>query len=116
MFVRVELRAGEPLVRLPMPREANVGCGDLLCLLSAAAAMAASTFSMFYMQSVLGMGPMAAGLGTLPVTVAILLARPAGGCRPRRVDRAAHRLNRRLPHPHARRSLPGPRRDAEQGS
>ncbi|MGJ6964214.1 MFS transporter [Streptosporangium sp. G11] len=73
LFVRVESRAAEPMIRLPLLRDPNVGYGNLLCVLNAAAAMVASMFSMLYMQGVLGMTPMAAGLGTMPVTVAILV-------------------------------------------
>ncbi|WP_066951595.1 MFS transporter [Microtetraspora fusca] len=73
VFVRVETRAAEPMVRLSLLRDPNVGYGNLLVVLNAGAAMVASMFSMQYMQGVLGMGPMAAGLGSLPVTVAILI-------------------------------------------
>jgi EmrB/QacA subfamily drug resistance transporter len=73
MFVRVESRTAEPMIRLPLLRDPNVGYGNLLCVLNAGAAMVASMFSMLYMQGVLGMGPMAAGLGSLPVTTAILV-------------------------------------------
>lgn len=84
LFVLVELRAPEPLLRLGLFREAGIGAGVLMGALVNVVAMATLVVGPFHLAHALGFAPAAVGLVmALGPAVAALAGVPAG----RAVDR-----------------------------
>ncbi|MEU9419254.1 MFS transporter [Streptomyces sp. NPDC048272] len=71
-FVVQEGRIDNPVVRLSMFRNPNVRYGNMICMLTAGGATVSVFLSTLYMQQVIGLSPMMAGIGFAPVTVLIL--------------------------------------------
>ncbi|ONH58038.1 MFS transporter [Frankia sp. CcI49] len=69
-FVAVEARVREPLFDLALLRDRRFVAVLLTGLLLTFAAFAAFTYSSIWLQSVLGMGPLGAGLTGIPLSVA----------------------------------------------
>lgn len=73
VFVAHEGRVAQPIVRLSMFRNPNVRYGNIISVLSAGGATVAVFLCTLYLQQVLGLSPMEAGLGFAPITALILL-------------------------------------------
>nr|ABI22121.1 transmembrane efflux protein [Streptomyces lavendulae] len=71
-FVVHEGRVQNPVLRLSMFRNPNVRYGNMICMLTAGGATVSVFLGTLYMQQVIGMSPMMAGLGFAPVTLLIL--------------------------------------------
>lgn len=79
-FLLIEARvAREPLVPLRLLRNRSLAAGNVIALVSGGAFVAVWYFVTLYEQEVLGMGPLAAGLGFLPHTLSILIAAQISG-------------------------------------
>jgi EmrB/QacA subfamily drug resistance transporter len=72
-FAIHELRAADPVVRLSMFRNRYVRYGNLVCMLASGGATVSVFLTTLYLQQVLGLSPMTAGLGFAPVTALILV-------------------------------------------
>lgn len=72
IFAAVESKAAEPLIRLGLFENPFVRCGNLVAIVSSAAALAATFFSTLYMQNVLGLSPLLTGVGFVPVMLVIV--------------------------------------------
>lgn len=72
-FALHESRAANPVVRLSMFRNRYVRYGNLVCMLASGGATVSVFVTTLYLQRVLGLSPMMAGLGFVPVTVLILV-------------------------------------------
>ncbi|WP_067455524.1 MFS transporter [Actinomadura macra] len=76
-FVLVEVRVRDPLVPLGIFRKRELRGGNLVAVLLTMAVFPMFFVLTLYLQQVLGYGPVKAGLGQLPVAVALALS--AGG-------------------------------------
>ncbi len=72
-FVLIERRSSAPLVRLDVLRIRSLATGNTVMLLVASGMFAMFFFSTLYVQQILGMSPLEAGLAFLPVTAAIMV-------------------------------------------
>jgi EmrB/QacA subfamily drug resistance transporter len=79
LWVRVERRAIEPMLPLDMFRNRTFSAANAMTLLVYAALGAVLFFLVLQLQTVLGYGPLAAGVATLPITVCMLLLASRGG-------------------------------------
>lgn len=79
VFFLVEQRVADPMVRLSLLRAPQIRYGNLLCLVGAGSGLAATWFGTLYMQNVLGMGPLATGLGFVPLAVVLVAASARSG-------------------------------------
>ena len=70
VFGVLERRALEPLLRVERLADRAVGGGFLLMLIASAVMFGTFLMTSLYLQSVLGTGPLATGLGFLPLAVA----------------------------------------------
>lgn len=73
VFVVHESRVAQPIVRLSMFRNPNVRYGNIISVLSAGGATVSVFLCTLYLQQVLGLSPMEAGLGFAPITALILV-------------------------------------------
>ena len=78
-FVTVEARSAAPMVPLGLFRSRTFSASNAMTLLVYAALGAITFFAMLELQTVSGYSPLAAGLATLPITIAILLLASRGG-------------------------------------
>jgi hypothetical protein len=67
----VERRTDQPLLRIQRLADGAVGGGFLLMLVASAVLFGMFLLSSLYLQNVLGTGPLATGLGFLPVALAV---------------------------------------------
>jgi EmrB/QacA subfamily drug resistance transporter len=74
IFVVVELRSPEPLVRLSILRVRSLTTANLVMFLVASGLFAMFFFNTLYIQRVLGYGPLKAGLAFLPFTAGIMVS------------------------------------------
>ncbi|WP_327726222.1 MFS transporter [Streptomyces sp. NBC_00487] len=72
-FTLHESRAAHPVVRLSMFRNRYVAYGNLVCMLTSGVGTVSVFLTTLYLQQVLGLSPMTAGLGFVPVTALILV-------------------------------------------
>ena len=70
LLVRLERRTAQPLFRIQRLADRAVGGGFLLMLIASAVLFGMFLLSSLYLQNVLGTGPLATGLGFLPVALA----------------------------------------------
>ncbi|WP_344967932.1 MFS transporter [Streptosporangium fragile] len=73
VFAVVERRVAEPVVKLSMLADPNVRYGNLICALSAAAALVTQYFTTLSLQNVAGLSPLQTGLAFAPVTAIIVV-------------------------------------------
>ncbi len=73
-FLVIELRSAEPLVRLSIFRVRSLLTANLVMFLVASGLFAMFFFNTLYIQTVLGYGPLEAGLAFLPFTGGIMLS------------------------------------------
>ncbi|MDG4861956.1 MFS transporter [Streptomyces sp. T-3] len=73
VFVVHEKRVANPVVRLSLFKNPHVRYGNIVCMVASGGATVSVFVCTLYMQQVLGMSPMMAGLGFIPVTVLILV-------------------------------------------
>lgn len=73
IFVVVESRVSEPIVKFRLFRNPNVRMGNVISVVSAAASAAPLFFSTLYLQEILGLSPQATGIGFVPVLVVIIV-------------------------------------------
>jgi hypothetical protein len=92
VFVAVELRARQPLVPLEVFREPMLRMANILAVTLTAAVFPFFFFVTLYLQRVLGFSPFEAGLGQLPVALAMAVA--AGALASRLVARYGVRATR----------------------
>jgi MFS family permease len=78
-FVTVEARSAAPMVPLGLFRSRTFSASNAMTLLVYAALGAITFFAVLQLQTVSGYSPLAAGLATLPITIAILLLASRGG-------------------------------------
>ncbi|WP_205696608.1 DHA2 family efflux MFS transporter permease subunit [Conexibacter sp. SYSU D00693] len=71
-FVQLQRITAEPLMPLPVLRLPGLAVANLVTLVSGAGLFAVWFFLTLYMQEVLGLGPLEAGVGFLPHTLAII--------------------------------------------
>lgn len=76
LFVLVESRSSHPLLPLRVVRHPARAAAFLLQGLSGAVMIAAMLYLTFYLQIVLGMSPLSAGLASLPITGGIMITVP----------------------------------------
>ncbi len=79
LFVVVETKVADPLLRLALVRDRTFGGVLLSALVANFAAFASLPYTSLWLQSVLGLGPVAAGLVGLPMPVATFLVSAFGG-------------------------------------
>lgn len=79
LFVWQELRAPEPLIRLPLFRNAVYARGVAVGGMMAFAMLGSTVFLPLYFQLVLGMSPAVAGMMLLPQVIGMLLSSIIGG-------------------------------------
>jgi EmrB/QacA subfamily drug resistance transporter len=72
-FVLIERRSSAPLVRLDVFKIRSLATANTVMLLVASGMFAMFFFSTLYVQQILGMSPLEAGLAFLPVTAAIMI-------------------------------------------
>ena len=72
-FVLIERRSSAPLVRLDVFKIRSLATANTVMLLVASGMFAMFFFSTLYVQGILGMSPLEAGLAFLPVTGAIMI-------------------------------------------
>jgi EmrB/QacA subfamily drug resistance transporter len=72
-FVAIERRSSAPLVRLSIFRVRSLTGANLVLLLVAGGLFSFFFFSQLYVQQILGLSPLEAGLAFLPVTVGIVI-------------------------------------------
>ncbi|MFD4181931.1 MFS transporter [Rhodococcus sp. NPDC058514] len=73
-FVLVEKRSKNPLLPLSVPWHRDRGAAFIGSLLVGAALLGGTLYLTFYLQIVLGFSPVAAGFGSLPMAIFIVLA------------------------------------------
>ncbi len=73
-FFAIELRSAEPLVRLSILRVRSLSTANLVMFLVASGLFAMFFFNTLYIQTVLGFGPLDAGLAFLPFTGGIMVS------------------------------------------
>jgi EmrB/QacA subfamily drug resistance transporter len=73
-FLVIEQRAKEPLVRLSIFRIRSLTAANVVMLLVASGMFAMFFFNSLYIQRVLGLGPLEAGLAFLPFTAGIMVS------------------------------------------
>ena len=73
-FVIVELRSSHPLLPLQVVLDRNRGGANLTTIALAAGMISTFLFLIYYMQGILGYGPVKTGLATLPITGVIVIA------------------------------------------
>ncbi len=76
-FVGIESRAGNPLVPLRVFRHRLLRSANILAVLMTASIFPFFFFVTLYLQQVLGFGPFQAGLGQLPLALAMMVAAAA---------------------------------------
>jgi EmrB/QacA subfamily drug resistance transporter len=74
VFVLIESRVADPLVRLGIFRVRTLRAADLTMLIVSGGMFSVFFFASLYVQEVLGFSPLRAGLGFLPLTAAIILS------------------------------------------
>jgi EmrB/QacA subfamily drug resistance transporter len=79
VFVGVERRHPEPLVRFSLLRLPGVRTGNLTLALNAGALGGAMFFTTLYLQRVTGYSPLAVGAAFAPITVLVLVIAPRSG-------------------------------------
>lgn len=77
-FVAVELRSDHALLRIQRLGDRGVGGGFVMMLAAAAALFGTFLLTSLYLQNVLGTGPLATGLGFLPLAVSLAAGVHAG--------------------------------------
>lgn len=81
-FVLVERRTAHPMMPTSLFSSRQFSAANAMTLLVYAALGAVIFFLVLQLQTVVGYGPLPAGLATLPITaVMLLLAKRAGPCR-----------------------------------
>jgi predicted MFS family arabinose efflux permease len=78
-FVAHELHTAEPLLQVKRLADRAVGGGMILMLFAAGLLFALFLLCSFYLQNVLGTGPLATGLGFIPLALAAGVGAHAGG-------------------------------------
>lgn len=78
-FVVHELHTAQPLLQVKRLADRAVGGGLILMLLAAGLLFALFLLCSFYLQTVLGTGPLATGLGFIPLALAAGVGAHAGG-------------------------------------
>ncbi|HUZ85302.1 MAG TPA: MFS transporter [Gaiellales bacterium] len=73
-FVAIERRSSHPLVRLGIFRTRSLAAGNAVMMVVAGGMFAIFFFATLYVQEILHLSPVQAGLGFLPLTAAIILA------------------------------------------
>jgi EmrB/QacA subfamily drug resistance transporter len=76
-FVAVELRSGQPLVRLGILRTRSLAAGNAVMAVVAGGMFAIFFFATLYVQGILHLSPVQSGAGYLPMTAAIIAASAA---------------------------------------
>ena len=79
IFVWWELRSAEPLVRLELFGRGNFAIDNAILAGVQFALVGVSVFGAIWVQTVLGYGPIQAGLSLLPLTLPLLVAAPLAG-------------------------------------
>jgi EmrB/QacA subfamily drug resistance transporter len=74
VFVVIESRVADPLVRLSIFNTRTLRAADITMLIVAGGMFSVFFFASLYVQEVLGFSPLRAGLGFLPLTAAIIVA------------------------------------------
>ena len=74
VFVVIESRVADPLVRLGIFRVRTLRAADLTMLIVSGGMFSVFFFASLYVQEVLGFSPLRAGLGFLPLTAAIIFS------------------------------------------
>ena len=74
VFVLIEARVANPLVRLSIFRTRTLRAADITMLVVAGGMFSVFFFASLYVQEVLGFSPLRAGLGFLPLTAAIIIS------------------------------------------
>jgi EmrB/QacA subfamily drug resistance transporter len=74
VFVVIESRVKDPLVRLSIFRVRTLRAADVTMLIVAGGMFSVFFFASLYVQEVLGFSPLRAGLGFLPLTAAIIIS------------------------------------------
>ncbi len=77
IFVLIESRVAQPLVRLSIFRTRTLRAADITMLIVAGGMFSVFFFASLYVQEVLGFSPLRAGLGFLPLTAAIIISATA---------------------------------------
>jgi EmrB/QacA subfamily drug resistance transporter len=78
-FVAHELHTADPLLQVKRLADRSVGGGLILMLFAAGLLFALFLLCSFYLQTVLGTGPLATGLGFIPLALAAGVGAHAGG-------------------------------------
>ncbi|MBB2908874.1 EmrB/QacA subfamily drug resistance transporter [Streptosporangium becharense] len=78
-FAVVERRVAEPVVKASLLATPTVRYGNLICALSAAAALVTQYFTTLSLQNVAGMSPLETGLAFAPVTAIIVVVSGRAG-------------------------------------
>src|SRR4029078_12401442 len=81
VFVWLQARLREPLMRLGILKAPNLAAANVAPLLLGAAWIPMLLFVTLYLQQVLHLGPLASGAALLPLTVTIMLGMVAGAPR-----------------------------------
>jgi EmrB/QacA subfamily drug resistance transporter len=74
VFVALELRSAQPLLRLGVFRRRSLTAGNAVMLVVAGGMFAIFFFATLYVQEILHLSPVQAGLGFLPLTAGIVVA------------------------------------------
>jgi EmrB/QacA subfamily drug resistance transporter len=74
VFVLIEARVANPLVRLSIFKTRTLRAADITMLIVAGGMFSVFFFASLYVQEVLGFSPLRAGLGFLPLTAAIIIS------------------------------------------
>ncbi|HZA09714.1 MFS transporter [Mycobacterium sp.] len=79
LFVLVELRAAEPLLPMRLFANRSLSIGTAVVVINFFALFGATFFMSLYLQNVQGFSPVEAGVRTLPLSVALMVAAPLSG-------------------------------------
>jgi EmrB/QacA subfamily drug resistance transporter len=79
LFVRIERRAAEPLMRLSLFRHANFSAANVSQFLAGIVELGSAFLLPYFLLLVIGLSPAAAGLALIPATVPIIVVAPLAG-------------------------------------
>jgi EmrB/QacA subfamily drug resistance transporter len=79
LFVRVERRAAQPLMRLSLFRHANFSAANVSQFLAGIVELGSAFLLPYFLLLVIGLSPAAAGLALIPATVPIIVVAPLAG-------------------------------------
>ena len=79
LFVLIELRTAEPLLPMRLFASRPLSIGTVVVVVNFFALFGAVFFMSLYLQNVQGFSPVAAGVRTLPLSVALMVSAPVSG-------------------------------------